>query len=61
MNRHKWIALFLAIITALLLASIGVFIAEESVIGVIGALLGATMTTGIGFTLKRKQREQDRE
>lgn len=60
-QKQKRISLILAIVTALCLASIGIFIAEESIIGILTALLGAVVTTGIGFTLRKKWREQNQQ
>ncbi len=60
-QKQKRISLTLAIIAALCLASVGIFIAEESIIGIFAALLGATVTTGIGFTLRKKWRDQNKQ
>ncbi|HJV46150.1 MAG TPA: DUF5325 family protein [Bacillota bacterium] len=54
MTHWQKISLILAIVSALFLSGIGVSIAEESVAGIVICLLGAVLTPGVGFMLKKR-------
>ena len=54
MTSWKRISLSLSILTTLFLCDIGISIAESSLLGILGCLLGAIMMPGFGFMLKEK-------
>ena len=53
----KWNFLILAILAAMSIGSIGVFIAEKSIIGIIAAIVILCAIMGFGFSQKKKMRE----
>lgn len=54
MNKVKILFLILAIIAVAFVASIGIAISMESITLAIIGIVGATVTMGIGFTIKKK-------
>ncbi|GAB7389312.1 hypothetical protein BSNK01_31500 [Bacillaceae bacterium] len=61
MDRQQKLSLFLAVLTVLFLIGIGISIGENSVIGALVAAAGAALTVKLGFSLRKKQRETERE
>ena len=53
----KWNFLILAILAAMSIGSIGVFIAEKSIIGIVAAIVILCAIMGFGFSQKKKLRE----
>ncbi|WP_010282802.1 YlaF family protein [Bacillus timonensis] len=52
--------LLFAIATAVCIMLIGVSIAEKSVLGIILSIIAVIIVTGLGFTTKKKMRENGR-
>lgn len=53
----KWPLLALAIIGTLCMMGIGIAVAEESIIGILAAIIALIVVMGIGFKTKKKMRE----
>lgn len=54
MSTYQWITLALAIAAGACIVAIGVFIAEESAIGIIASIIGTILFMGAGFRYKKK-------
>lgn len=52
--------LLFAILTAICIMLIGVAIAERSLLGIILSIIAVIIVTGLGFTTKKKMRENGR-
>jgi hypothetical protein len=59
MNRINTISLVFAFLTAFFMILIGIAIAERSILGILGAILGVVATMGVGFSYKKKIREKE--
>lgn len=59
MKQINIIFLVLAFFTAFFMILIGIAVAERSILGIIGAIIGIVATTGVGFTYKKKLREKE--
>lgn len=57
MNKVKWPLLVYAILAAASIMGIGIAISERSLIGAIGCIIAIVVIMGMGFTTKRKMRE----
>ncbi|WP_313801482.1 YlaF family protein [Cytobacillus sp.] len=57
MKDIKWPLLALAIIATLCMMGIGIAVAEESIIGILAAIIALIVVMGIGFKTKKKMRE----
>jgi hypothetical protein len=57
MKQIKWVFLIYAILSAAAISAIGVFIAEESIAGIICSVLALVVIMGLGFSRKKKLRE----
>ncbi|WP_066066366.1 DUF5325 family protein [Neobacillus soli] len=57
MNKVKWPLLVYAILAAASIIGIGIAISERSLIGAIGCIIAIVVIMGMGFTTKRKMRE----
>ncbi|TWI55830.1 DUF5325 family protein [Halalkalibacter nanhaiisediminis] len=57
MKKENVLFLALAVITVICIMSIGVAIAERSIIIALLAIAGVFIATGLGFTLRKKLRE----
>ncbi|HHY73903.1 MAG TPA: YlaF family protein [Bacillus bacterium] len=60
MKKINFLFLGLAIATTLSLASIGIAIAEESILGIILAIVATVLITGFSFMLKKRMREANK-
>jgi hypothetical protein len=58
MTTWQKISLLMAIVTVIFMAGIGISIAELNITWLLISLLGAILTPGIGFTLKKKLKIQ---
>ncbi|MEH7108012.1 YlaF family protein [Bacillus sp. JJ1764] len=58
MKQIKWVLLIYAVMAAAAIMGIGVAIAEESILGIIGCILALISIMGLGFTTKKKMRER---
>lgn len=54
MTTWKKVSLVLAIMTALFLSGIGIFIAEQNLVGILLCLVGSILIPGMGFMLKKR-------
>ncbi|GAE33801.1 DUF5325 family protein [Halalkalibacter akibai] len=59
MKKENVLFLLLAIISVICIMSIGVAIAERSLLIAILAIAGVVIATGLGFTLRKKVRESN--
>lgn len=59
MEKKNVISLLLAFLAAFFIILIGVAIAENSILGIFGSIVGVIVTMGIGFMFKRKNREKE--
>lgn len=59
MEKKNVISLLLAFLAAFFIILIGIAIAERSVLGIFGAILGVISTMGVGFVFKAKNREKE--
>lgn len=57
MKQVKWTFLVYAVLAAACIMGIGIAIAEKSVIGVMGCVIGIIAVMGLGFKTKRRMRE----
>lgn len=57
MKNINFLFLGLAIATVIALMLIGVAIAERSLLGIIFSITASVLTTGLGFSLKKKIRK----
>ncbi|WP_062048479.1 YlaF family protein [Bacillus sp. JCM 19034] len=57
MKKENFLFLLLAIITVVCIMSIGVAVAEKSMLIFLLAVAGIIIAMGLGFTLKKKVRE----
>ncbi|QED47390.1 YlaF family protein [Cytobacillus dafuensis] len=57
MKKIKWPLLAFAIAAALCIMGIGIAIAEESMIGILGSIIALVLVMGFGFKTKKKMRE----
>lgn len=57
MKKENFLFLLLAIITVICIMSIGVAVAEKSMLIFLLAIVGIILAMGLGFTLKKKVRE----
>ncbi|MBS4189070.1 YlaF family protein [Bacillus sp. FJAT-49705] len=57
MKQIKWPLLAFAIAAALCIMGIGIAIAEESIIGILGSIIALVLVMGFGFKTKKKMRE----
>ena len=55
--KIKWNFLVLALLATISIGSIGIFIAEESLIGIVIAIVVLCGIMGYGFSQKKKMRE----
>ncbi|MGE7602264.1 YlaF family protein [Peribacillus sp. NPDC097675] len=53
----KWNFLILAILATICIGSIGIFIAEKSILGILAAIVVLCGIMGYGFSQKKKLRE----
>lgn len=60
MKNLNFTMLFFAVATALCIMSIGIAIAEKSMLGIILSLISVIIVTGLGFMTKKKMREKGR-
>ncbi|AKP46710.1 MULTISPECIES: YlaF family protein [Bacillus] len=60
MKNIQWIFLFFAVAAAASIIGIGIFIAEQSLAGIIICIILLFAIMGTGFKLKRKRREEGR-
>ncbi|WP_458414034.1 DUF5325 family protein [Schinkia sp. CFF1] len=60
MKKINFLFLGLAIATVIALMSIGVAIAERSILGVILSIIASILIMGVGFSLKKKMREANK-
>ncbi|MFC3884256.1 YlaF family protein [Bacillus songklensis] len=58
MKEIKWIFLVYSILAATSIMSIGVFIGEQSLIGIIVSIIVLFIIMGLGFSTKKKRRER---
>jgi hypothetical protein len=58
MKNSKLIFLFLAVLATFSIMSIGISISLNSLLGIVFAIIMLIIIMGIGFTLKKKLREQ---
>jgi FtsH-binding integral membrane protein len=59
MKKENVLFLLLAVITVICIMSIGVAVAEKSILIAILAVAGIFIATGLGFTLRKKIRESN--
>ncbi|WP_332693836.1 DUF5325 family protein [Halalkalibacter lacteus] len=59
MKKENVLFLLLAAITVICIMSIGVAVAERSILIAILAIAGVFVATGLGFTLRKKVRESN--
>ncbi len=52
--------LLFAILATICIMSVGIFIAEQNIIGIITASISFVIAMGFGFVTKKKMREQGR-
>ncbi|USK87263.1 YlaF family protein [Peribacillus asahii] len=57
MMKIKWPFLILAILATICIGSIGISIAEKSILGIVVAIIILCGIMGFGFTQKKKWRE----
>ncbi|MDN3014905.1 YlaF family protein [Paenibacillus sp. BSR1-1] len=57
MKNIKWSLLIYAILAAASIMGIGVAISEKSVLGIIGCILAVIVIMGLGFSTKKRMRE----
>jgi arginine exporter protein ArgO len=57
MKQVKWTLLVYAVLAAACIMGIGIAIAEKSLIGAIGCIIGIIVVMGLGFTTKKRMRE----
>ncbi|MEH7334884.1 YlaF family protein [Neobacillus drentensis] len=57
MKNIKWPLLIYAILAAASIMGIGVAISEKSVLGIIGCILAVIVIMGLGFSAKKRMRE----
>jgi arginine exporter protein ArgO len=57
MKQVKWTLLVYAVLAAVCIMGIGIAIAEKSLIGAIGCIIGIIVVMGLGFTTKKRMRE----
>lgn len=55
----KWTFLVYAVLATVCIMGIGIAIAEKSVIGAIGCVIGIIAVMGLGFKTKKKMRENE--
>ncbi|MBA2874137.1 DUF5325 family protein [Thermaerobacillus caldiproteolyticus] len=58
MKSFHPIFLFFAILAASSIMAIGIFIAEQSVIGIIVSIIAFIIIMGVGFATKKRMREK---
>lgn len=58
MKQIKWPLLALAIIATLCIMSIGVSVAEKSILGICASIVTLIFVMGFGFKTKKKMREK---
>jgi Family of unknown function (DUF5325) len=54
MNRYQLVTLLIALSVTACLIGVGIFIGEQSTLGIIGSLVVAFALMGFGFSYKRK-------
>ncbi|MFC0470572.1 DUF5325 family protein [Halalkalibacter kiskunsagensis] len=59
MKKENVLFLLLAAITVICIMSIGVAVAERSILIALLAIAGVILATGLGFTLRKKLRESN--
>ncbi|MGG3466520.1 YlaF family protein [Neobacillus pocheonensis] len=57
MKNIKWPLLIYAILAAASIMGIGVAISEKSLLGIIGSILAVIVIMGLGFSTKKRMRE----
>ena len=57
MKQIKWNLLMYAILATASIAGIGIAIAEKSIIGAFGCIIGVIFIMGFGFKTKKRMRE----
>ncbi|WP_223595919.1 YlaF family protein [Neobacillus bataviensis] len=57
MKNIKWPLLIYAILAAASIMGIGVAISEKSILGIIGCILAVIVIMGLGFSTKKRMRE----
>ncbi|MGG1678864.1 YlaF family protein [Neobacillus sp. NRS-1170] len=57
MKNIKWPLLIYAILAAASIMGIGVAISEKSLLGIIGCILAVIVIMGLGFSTKKRMRE----
>lgn len=58
MKEMKWIFLVYSILATTSIITIGVFIGEQSLIGILVSIIVLIMIVGLGFSTKKKMRER---
>jgi hypothetical protein len=58
MKSFQPVFLLFAILAASSIMAIGIFIAEQSVLGIIGSIIALTIIMGMGFATKKRMREK---
>ncbi|QPC46203.1 YlaF family protein [Mangrovibacillus cuniculi] len=61
MKNIKWGFIMLSMLTVLAIMSIGVAIAERSILGIVASILLVTIIMGLGFKTKKKLRERENQ
>jgi len=59
MKSIQPIFLLFAVLAAACIMSIGIFIAERSILGVFGSVIVLIVIMGVGFTVKRNMRKKN--
>ncbi|MDX8359941.1 YlaF family protein [Cytobacillus sp. IB215316] len=60
MKKLNLTMLLFAILATICIMSVGIFIAEQNIIGIITASISFVLAMGFGFVTKKKMREQGR-
>ncbi|UNL85982.1 YlaF family protein [Priestia koreensis] len=58
MKKIKWIFMFYAVLATISIMAIGVFIGEQSILGILLAIVALIIIMGLGFTKKKQLRER---
>lgn len=58
MKQIKWVFLFMAFAAVISMMLVGVAIAENNTLGILGSILLVCLVMGSGFSLKKRMREK---